>query len=267
MDNMYTQNQIPSEAQIRKYIRRILFGKNIFCPKCRSRRVNIQSGRYRCKDCRVRFSLLSHTWLSNLKLPLQKWWMVLWCWSCAVPVKQTMAWTGLTAKSVTKWFDTFRGHLPQENHILERIVQLDEAYFKNMTLMMAKQKGTRNLAYDVIVGNSVQKFHAGYFLFRKVKPGSKLWTDGAAIYKNISKWWNVDHKRDIHKKFQFAHTSEIEGVFGVYRTFIRRMYHHHRSENLEKYVREFCFRFSSPELFKNPLFFLTKSLKLGTTCI
>src|SRR5436309_1763198 len=136
MDNMYTQEQCPSEAQIRKYLRRILFGKNVFCPECRSRRIAVQSGRYRCKDCRIRFSLLSHSWLSNIKIPLQKWWMVLWCWVCQVPVKQTVALTGLTPVSIRKWFDTFREHLPQETHILERVVQLDEAYFKNMTLIM-----------------------------------------------------------------------------------------------------------------------------------
>src|SRR3989344_5048214 len=82
MGHMYTLNQIPSEAQIRKYLRRTLFGKNIFCPTCRSRLVTVGSNRYRCKDCRRRFSLLSHTWLANLKLPLEVWWMVLWCWSC-----------------------------------------------------------------------------------------------------------------------------------------------------------------------------------------
>lgn len=131
---------------------------------------------------------------------------------------------------------------------------------------MGKQKGTRKVAYDIITGTAVQRHHAGYFLFRKVKPGSQLWTDGAAIYKGIDKWWPVEHSRDIHRKFEFTHTSEIESMFGVYRTFVRRMYHHHWSENLEKYVREFCFRFSSPELFENPLFYLTKSLKLGTTC-
>jgi len=262
---MYTFNQIPSEAQIKKYIRRILFGKNIFCPHCASRDVISESTRYRCKSCRGRFSLLSHTWLANLKLPLQTWWMVLWCWSCAVPVKQTMAFTNLSSISVRKWFDTFREHLPQETHVLERVVQLDEAYFKNMTLIMGKQKGTRNLAYDVIMGTAVQRHHASYFLFRKVKPGSRLWTDGAAIYRGIGKWWPVKHTYDIHKKFEFTHTSEIEGVFGNYRTFVRRMYHHHWSINLEKYVREFSFRFSSPELFKNPRFYLEKSLKLVTT--
>src|SRR3989338_8617659 len=108
MGHMYTLNQIPSEAQVRKYVRRILFGKNVFCPECRSRRINIQNGRYRCKDCRIRFTLTSHSWLANLKLPLKTWWMVLWCWSTCVPVKQTTALTELTTVSVRKWFDTFR---------------------------------------------------------------------------------------------------------------------------------------------------------------
>ena len=150
--------------------------------------------------------------------------------------------------------------------ILERIVQLDEAYFKNMALLMAKQKGTRKLAYEVIPGGSVNRGHATSFLFQKVKPGSKLWTDGGLIYKGIGKWWPVEHSRDIHAKFEFSHTSEIEGIFGNYRTFVRRMYHHHWSINLEEYVREFCFRFSSPELFKNPLYYLSKSLSFVPTC-
>src|SRR3989338_3872480 len=84
------------------------------------------------------------------------------------------------------------------------------------------------------------------------------------IYKGINRWWPVEHSRDLHAKFEFEHTSEIEGIFGNYRTFVRRMYHHHRSENLQEYVREFCFRFSSPELFKNPRFYLTKTLTLVT---
>ena len=266
MRNMYTLNQVPSEAQIRKYIRRILFGKNMFCPMCHSPKVVSERRRYRCRSCRGRFSLFSHTWLANIKLPLEQWWMVLWAWSTGTPIRQTRALTGLSELSIRRWFDTFREHLPPETHILQRIVQLDEAFFKNMTLIMGKQKGSRLLAYDVIPGVVPQRHHAAYFLFRKVKPGSKLWTDGAGIYRGINRWWPVRHERDIHKKFEFTHTSEIEGVFGNYRTFVRRMYHHHWSKNLEQYVREFCFRFSSPELFNNPLFYLKKSLRLVTTC-
>lgn len=259
---MYQLNQIPSEAQIQKYFRRIIFGKNIFCPECRSRQVVKYEKRYRCRKCRLKFSLLSHTWLADMKLSYQKFWMLLWCWTTQIPIKQTMSLTKLSNEAVRRWFKHFRLHLPLETHILERIVQLDEAFFKKHFLLMGKQKGTRKLAYQVVKGSHPQRHHATNFLFQKVKPGTKLWTDGAAIYKGIDKWWPVKHSRDIHKKFEFKHTSEIEGMFGVYRTFIRRMYHHHWSENLEEYVREFCFRFSSPEMFENPLFYLEKSLSL-----
>ena len=262
MQSMYNLNQIPSEAQIQKYLRRIVFGKNVFCPECKSRSVVARQGRYHCPRCRRRFSLLSYTWLSDMKLPHQKFWALLWLWTCAIPVRQAMAITRLSDDCVRRWYGRFRAHLPRETHILERIVQLDEAFFRDMTLMMAKQKGTRKLAWDVIPGTSPNRGHATHFLFRKVKPRSKLWTDGAAIYRGIGQWWPVEHSRDIHRKFEFAHTSEIEGMFGVYRTFVRRMYHHHWSINLPEYVREFSFRFSSPEMFNSPLFYLKKSLSL-----
>jgi transposase-like protein len=259
---MYHLKQIPSEAQARKFLRRAIFGKNIFCPECRSRRVAAYENRYRCKECRAKFSLLSHTWLSDMKLSSQKLWLILWAWTIKMPILQAEALSGLSEDAVRRWYGRFREHLPEEHHILERIVQMDEAFFRKMTLIMAKQKGTRRLAYEILPGTRPTKSDAVSFLFQKVAPGSKLWTDGGSIYRNISEWWEVDHSRDIHAKFEFAHTSEIEGVFGNYRTFVRRMYHHHWSVNLEEYVREFCFRFSSPELFENPLFYLSKTLSL-----
>lgn len=200
-----------------------------------------------------------------MKLPLETFWAVLWCWTTQIPVRQTVALTSLSEKAVRHWFGMFRTHLPEETHILERIVQLDEAFFKGKVLVMGKQIGTKKLAYDIVSDRAPQRHDAAYFLYRKVKPDSKLWTDGAGIYRSIDKWWPVKHSRDIHRKFEFAHTSEIEGVFGNYRTFVRRMYHHHRGENLAEYVREFCFRFSSPEMFQNPRNYLSKSLKLVTT--
>lgn len=266
MKDMYTLHQIPSEAKIRKFLRRTLFGKNVFCPWCRSRKVLSEKERYRCLICRQRFSLLSHTWLTNMKLPLTQFWIILWCWTTQIPIRQTASLTKLSIPTVYHWFDQFRLHLPQQIHVLERLVQLDEAFFHKHFLMLGKETGTRKLAYTVHEGSDPNRQHAARFLFEFVEPGSQLWTDGAGIYKEIDRLWPVEHSRDIHRKFEFAHTSEVEGVFGNYRTFVRRMYHHHWSMSLEKYVREFCFRFSSPELFENPQFYLSKALKLVTTC-
>lgn len=259
---MYHLKQIPSKAQIKKYVRRILFGKNVFCPTCRSPRVLCYENRYRCRSCRLKFSLISHTWLKDMKIPLQKFWLILWCWTERISVQQAMALSCLSEEAIRHWYDLFRAHLPKNPVILEKIVQLDEAYFKKHTLILGKQKGTRNLAFEILNTTKVQRHHAAYFLEQHVKPRSKLRTDGAAIYRGIGSWWPVTHKRELHRRWEFELTSEIEGAFGNLRTFIRRMYHHTTPEKLPEYVSEFCARFSLPEIFENPHTYLQKTLTL-----
>jgi hypothetical protein len=43
----------------------------------------------------------------------------------------------------------------------------------------------------------------------------------------------LKHEYEIHKRFEFKLTSEIEGLWGVFRTFVRRMYHHVTRYKLE----------------------------------
>ncbi len=131
-------DRIPSNAQIQKYIRRIVFGKNVFCPVCRSRKVVRYEARYRCKSCREKFSLLSHTWLSNMKLSYTQFWMLLCAWTHATPIRETAARTHLSEKTVRRWFGEFSAHLPKERHILERILQLDQAFAKKNDAQMGE---------------------------------------------------------------------------------------------------------------------------------
>jgi len=265
---MYQLNQIPSETQIQKNIRQAVFGTHMFCPVCQSRNVVRYGERYRCRKCRTKFSLLSHTWLSNMKLGLEIFWFVLWCWISQVPVKQTMALTKLSEKTVRLWFDRFRSHLPEEENTLGKIIQLDEAYFGGETgehSFMGKEIGTRNLVYRTLPHPHPAREDAWEFLQRYVAPKSTICTDGAGIYRGIDSWWPVKHETDIHKKFQFEKTSEIEGIFGVLRTFIRRMYHHVTVDKLPYLVGEFCFRFCHPEIFEDPRSYLMSALKLVPT--
>lgn len=257
----------PSEAKIRKFLKSILFGRNLFCPECGTRKVLRYENRYRCKSCRCKFSLLSHTWLSNTKISLTRLWIVIWCFTAQIPVKQASALSGISRKSVIFWYQTFRRNLPENRKVLEAIVQLDEAYFggfKGKALLMAKQKGTRKLAYKVL-NEEPTKLDAILFIKKYIKPGSVICTDGFPIYKDISKYHPVEHQVDIHKAWEYSNTSEIEGVFGNLRTFIRRMYHHVTPKNLENIVSEFCFRFTHPEIYKNPRIFLQITLQLVPT--
>jgi transposase-like protein len=253
-------NQIPSTPKILKQIRQIRFGKNLHCPRCKSRRVYASESRYRCKKCRRPFTLLSGTWLEGTKLNLRTVYALLWCWTQRIPVQQSSALCHISQVSVYAYFKEFRSHLPDFEPILQGAVQMDEAYFKNISLILAKEMGSRNLAHQIILRNSVNKTEVTQFLFQWIHPKTRLQTDGGSMYKQIEQWWQVEHKVDVHRKFQFGLTSEIEGIFGNLRTFIRRMYHHATPEYLPDYVREFCHRFSSPETFDSPFSYLRKTL-------
>ncbi|RLC33658.1 MAG: hypothetical protein DRZ76_04060 [Candidatus Nealsonbacteria bacterium] len=253
-------NQIPLETKIKKQLRQIIYGKNMFCPRCRSWNVYSYENRYRCRKCRRSFSLLSGTWLNGMKLHLRTFYALLWCWTQRVPVKQTQKLCHVSEVTVYHWFRQFRLHLPVFEPILQGQIQMDETYFKSLSLIMAKQVGSRKLAHQIISKKSVNKTEATQFLYQWIGPKSKLQTDGAGIYKSINQWWQVCHVKDNHSKWEFSLTSEIEGLFGNLRTFIRRMYHHMTPELLPEYVSEFCLRFSSPEIFDSPFKYLSKSL-------
>jgi len=257
-----TLYQVPSDAQIRTELRKIIFGRHLFCPNCRSRRVFRTENRYRCRKCRLPFTLISGTWLKGMKLPLKVFWTLLWCWTQKVPVLQSEKVCGLSEECVRKWFRMFRLQLPEIYPNLSGIIQMDEAYFKSLSLVMAKETGSRKIAHIFVKGNSVSRPDIADFIFQHIKPMSQLNTDGASIYKGIDNWWPVDHQRDIHKKWEFGKTAEIEGMFGCLRTFIRRMYHHVTPEYLPEIVAEFAARFAHPEMFNSPVTYLQKVMIL-----
>jgi len=253
-------NQIPSEASIKKQLRKIIYGSHLFCPRCHKRDIQVSESRYRCRRCRKPFTLLSGTWLKSMRINLKTLYALLWCWTQKIPVLQSQKLCGLSEKCIRHYFQEFRLHLPDLQAILHGRVQMDEAYFKSLSLLMAKQKGTRNLVYQIIYNNSINQTEALRFLFQNFQPKSTLQTDGSKLYRTANQWWPMTHKVDIHKRFEFGLTSEIEGAFGNLRTFIRRMYHHVTPEHLPELVAEFTARFSHPEMFDSPYDYLSKSI-------
>ncbi len=143
-------------------------------------------------------------------------------------------------------------------------MQIDEAYFggrKNgVAIVAAKQRGTQKVAAIVVPASSVKRHDIAPFLRQFVAPGSTLWSDGAAIYRGIQRYWPLEHDRDIHSKGEFGKTSEIEGFWGSLRTFIRRMYHHVTVAKLPDMLKEYQSRLMYPEMFDSPASFLAKTL-------
>ena len=259
-------HQVPSEAKIQRQLKSIIFGKVLRCPHCGSRRIKKYEKRYNCKHCRKPFSLISATWLKGMKLSLQTFWLLLWCWINKVPIDQAQKTCGVSDPTVRNWYEKFRNHLPQDkldNIRLAGTVQIDEAYRGKYAIIGAKQARSkdRKAVLQILPKNSVDRKDSVDFLAQNVVPDSNLWSDGAAIYKGIANWWPVNHRYEIHKKFEFALTSEIEGLWGNLFTFIRRMYHHVTKNKMESIIKEFNFRFCFPEHFQDPSSYLKIALE------
>lgn len=253
--------QIPSKTKLRTMLRKIIFGSHINCPNCRSRSIRkIRSeDRWRCNHCDKPFTIKSSCWFKGSKLPLETIWLLLWCWQQEIPIKQAVNIIGLSYPTVFNWYGKFRDKIPKEminSLVLSGDVVCDEMYTKGNSIIGAKQKGTRNIALRVLHQKSVNKGHAVDFLINFTKTNSNLFTDGSSIYKGIGNWHKLKHTYEIHSKFQFSLTSEIEGLWGVFRTFIRRMYHHVTKYKLEDLVAEFCLRFRQDKIFKTPYEYL-----------
>lgn len=96
-------NQIPSEAKIRKQLKKIVFGHNMSCPHCRSRKTFRSENRYRCKKCRKPFTILSGTWLKDMKIHLRTFYALLWCWTQQIPVRQTEKLCHINEETAYHW--------------------------------------------------------------------------------------------------------------------------------------------------------------------
>lgn len=131
---------------------------------------------------------------------------------------------------------------------------------KGFSIVAAKEKAQkgkrRKMTLGVIPKPSVDRKDAIKFLAQSVVPESNLHTDGSGIYRGISNWWPINHQHEVHKRWEFALTSEIEGLFGNLTAFIRRMYHHVTREKIASVVKEFTARSIYPEWFSSPASFL-----------
>lgn len=265
-------HQVPSTSKIKREIKKVVFGKMLFCPRCGSRQVNPHEKRYRCRCCRKPFSFTSVTWLKGMKLPLQTFWLLLWCWVNKVSIEQATKLCGVSKPTTRRWYGKFRAHLPREKIdavTLSGVIQMDEAYrggkkhgYSIIGAKEEKQPGRKaKLALQVIERPSVDRRDAVSFLAQRIAPDSKLQTDGASIYRGIDRWWRVDHEYERHNRWELTLTSEIEGLWGTMTTFIRRMYHHVTRSEIVPVTREFVARTMYPEWFSMPSSYLAQALQ------
>ena len=257
----------PPDRIIKAKVCRNFFGNTntVVCPHCTRTGVVRKDEKFCCPRCKRKWSLTSMSWMRGMKLSWKQLWGLLWTFSNRIPVDQTRILLKISRPTIYRWYSIFRQNLPHmEDLRLKDEVQMDEAYFggrkQGVAIIAAKERNSGKVAARVVPASSVKRENIIPFIRQHITPGSKLHTDGAAIYKGIHKYWPVEHAYDVHSKGEFWKTSVIEGFWGSLRTFIRRMYHHVTTAKLPELLREYQCRLMFKEIFQDPASLLANLL-------
>ena len=263
---MYYFMQINTEKQALKLIRKQL--GRIYCPRCQRlryvRRLKNSHDRYLCQKCRYKFSLkvilgFKHSNLSYLQLV-----KAIACFSHKQPLNTVMNITGMSYPTVRYTYSRLRWLLPKFKGKIMGDVIVDECFVgKQKTNNQVIVAGAVNREFTYVklkVVPDLEQATLESFLCQNVKVPSLITTDGWSAYGDIE-WYGYGHQIDNHSKRQLKLSVPIERVWALFKTLIRRTYHHIWKETINEYLVEFQARFNYREIVNNPLNLLTYLLQ------
>jgi transposase-like protein len=282
-------SNLNSKKACREHLEQLRWNGEPICPHCGSQRENHykiltrgeDKGRYKCKDCRLPFSVTIGTIFEKSTIPLPKWFMAVNLFTSnkkGVSSHQLMREIGVTQK--TAWFMLSRLRNSISNRVefeFDGITQVDETYVGGKNKNRSKGKKVENtqgrslktktpvfgmlnngLVYTQVVKNTRGKT-LKTIINSKVKKGSIIVSDGWQDYRGLSQEYSheiIKHNLGVFKKGSY-HTNGIEGFWGLLKRGIVGMYHYTSEKHLHRYCDEFAYRYNIRTLSQGEQFNLT----------
>lgn len=248
------------------------------CLRCNSRSViTLPDGRFYCKKCRYIFSLLTKTYLSRSRLPLDQWYELLWWFIYEFTANKTAKETKLSQRLIHRCFSKIRDAIYQyeeaEMGKFFGTVEVDETYigprFRNRRKkkrdflkrigVVKRGRGSKILqqpvfgmyqrngrVYIEFVSNAEKKTLQDIIRGR-IELASDVYSDTWKSYKGLEQQgYNhemLDHGNEEYVRGGEIHINGIEGFWGYLK---ERLLKHHgvAKRNLIYYVKELEFRFN-----------------------
>lgn len=263
-----------SESKARAHLEALRWPDGPVCPHCgvidnavRLAGESTRPGLYKCRDCRLPFSVTVGTVFERSKIPLHKWLLAAHLMASSkkgFSAHQLHRAIKVTYK--TAWFMMHRlreAMTDTDNTMLggpgsSGIVEADEVYLgkakgqgkgahydsKQKVVALVERKG-RVRAFHV---PSVTATTVKTILKSQVAESARLMTDSAGLYEKVGKTF-ASHETVNHARGEYARgdvtTNTVEGYFGILQRGLRGIYQHVSPEHLHRYVNEFSFRYNN----------------------
>jgi len=184
---------------------------------------------------------------------------ILYCFGNNKTHKDVMDWTGVSYATSRFNYQRIRQGLEPslDKSKLSGIFACDECFVgKRKTGNQALVMGAVDVTFSdlrlAVIPDREQDSIEG-FIDTNIHTNSKIISDGHVSYGDIE-YMGYAHDTEIHERGQFAKTVPIERVWGLFKTFLRRNYHHIHKETLPEYLVEFQFKFIHRKYRHNPLY-------------
>lgn len=239
-------------------------------------------GKYKCGDCKSRFSITTGTFFENTKIPLTKWFVAMYL--CISRKKGTSSHQlakdiGISQKSAWFVLHRIRGlvteHAP--GMLFEYgIVEVDETYIGGKDVNRHKNKKKRKVGVNGVVvppsaisdkhmvlgmvkrGGKVFTKHVPDaqrdtlepFVHVRVDPKVRVISDEHHAYRDLRYRYThdaVNHSAKVWVKGD-AHTNTIENYWSVVKRCVYGTYHQLSAKHLQRYLQEFAFRYDTRKL-------------------
>lgn len=286
----HMMSSLNTDQDCRNHLEELLWGGIPTCKHCGSQREDhyrIKSrgehkGYYKCKDCRMPFSVLIGTMFDSSKISLKKWFMAIYIFSSHKKgISSHQLHRDLEVTQKTAWFMLSRireSFGASEDFVFDGITQVDETYVGGKNKNRIKKKklsrsqgrslkgkvpvfgmlGDNGLVYAEVVPN-VKAATLKDIIRPKVKDGSIIVSDGYKAYDSL--WWRYKHVTINHSGGYFKngpyHTNGIEGFWSHLKRGINGIYHSVSRKHLQRYCDEYAFRYNTRKMSEGERFNLS----------
>jgi len=262
--------QVETERQAVQIIRKHL--GRIYCPKCSKKHYvrKLPEGRYYCKKCRYKFSLKILLGFKHSKISYKQILKLIHCFSQKYTLKSTVDTVNISYQSARELYSKMRKLLPNDKYKLAGDVITDVMYVgKQKTNNQVLVTGAVNREFNYINLEIIPDQDQGTlekFIYDNVDHKCSLITTDSHPSYNQIEWMGYGHNRENHSKFELKLSVPIERVWALFKTLIRRTYHHIWKEKLPEYLVEFRARFNHKQIVNIPANLLTYLLSPCSRC-
>jgi transposase-like protein len=258
--------QFKTEAKAKAFVRKHVFRHGrAGCPCCdRERRFRtLGDGRYWCRHCRRKWSLKQLAGVGGSKLLFRQIATLLYCFLGNHTLQAAMDMAGVSYPTVRRYYDLMRHKadafvtLRSKKKLCGRVAA-DGCYVgkqrnNNQALVLgAVQEDYTNIALRIVPQE--EQGYVEKFLYDTTAKGSHILHDGHKAYNDLD-WCGYTHETEFHNLHRFVLTSAIERIWALFKTFLRRRYHHVTKQKLQGYLTEFHYKFLYKQTHKKPLQF------------